>query len=114
MGGGGDWRQFASPPEAPLGYTLGEQTIDTCDCAAAIRISAREFAQDVLIVVGSKDALGGCVAETLITICWKGLVEKTAFIHRQRTALVLLVMVLPEQRALATDTTQTGSERQRG
>lgn len=96
------WRRFASTPEALWDYTLGAQVTGTYDFAAAIRVSVREFAPDVLIVLGPGDSLGGSVAQSLIAIDWRGLSEKADFSRCQTTAPVLLAMGRPEQRARVT------------
>lgn len=96
------WRPFASVPEALWDYTLGAQVTETYDFAAAIRVSVREFAPDVLIVLGPGETLGGAVAQSLIAINWRGLADKNDFSRRQATAPVLLAMGRADQRAPVT------------
>ena len=89
-------------PEALWDYTLGAQVTETYDFAAAIRVSVREFAPDVLIVLGPGETLGGAVAQSLIAIDWRGLADKNDFSRRQATTPVLLAMGRADQRALVT------------
>jgi [acyl-carrier-protein] S-malonyltransferase len=97
------WRPFASAPESLWDYTLGAQVTETYDFAAAVRVSVREFAPDVLIVLGPGDTLGGSVAQSLIASDWRGLADRSDFSRRQAAAPILLAMGRPEQRALVTD-----------
>ena len=72
------------------------------DFSAAIRVFVREFAPDVLIVLGPGETLGGAVAQSLIAIDWRGLADKNDFSRRQATTPVLLAMGRADQRALVT------------
>ena len=96
------WRPFASTPEALWDYTLDAQVTETYDFAAAIRVSVREFAPDLLIILGPGETLGGAVAQSLIAIDWRGLADKNDFSRRQATAPVVLAMSRADQRSPVT------------
>jgi [acyl-carrier-protein] S-malonyltransferase len=65
-------------------------------------VSVREFAPDVLIVLGPGDTLGGAVAQSLIAAGWRGLDGKAAFQAVQAADPPVLAMGRDDQRALAT------------
>jgi hypothetical protein len=67
----------------------------------AVRVALREFAPDCVIVTGPGNTLGASVAQTMISIGWRGIQSREAFMKLQESDPVLLSMGLQEQRALA-------------
>jgi acyl transferase domain-containing protein len=82
-------------------YTLGHQVVKPYDFALAVRVALREFAPDCVIVTGPGNTLGASVAQTMISIGWRGIQSREAFMKLQESDPVLLSMGLQEQRALA-------------
>jgi [acyl-carrier-protein] S-malonyltransferase len=101
-GRGAIWWPGATDADALYDYTLGHQVTEPYDFAHAIRIAAREFAPDLLIVTGPGTTLGGAVAQSLIATQWQGMRTKTDFQTRQQTAPLVLSMGMDDQRAIAT------------
>lgn len=87
-------------------YTLGAQVVTPFDFTTAIRVAARTFAPDVFIIPGPGTTLGGAVAQTLISIGWRGLSSKQDFQDRQKTDPVVLSMGHAEDRARVTAATR--------
>ncbi len=83
-------------------YTLKTQVLEPYGFAAALRTGLREFAPEVVIVLGPGSTLGGAVAQTMIAANWHGLADKAGFQARQTTEPVLLSMGLDDQRRLVT------------
>lgn len=100
-GRGAIWRPRASDLGALFDYTFGGQVTEPYDFTTAVRVSVREFAPDVLIVLGPGDTLGGAVAQSLIAAAWRGLDSKSAFQVVQARDPVVLAMGRDDQRALA-------------
>lgn len=100
-GRGRIWRPRASHLAALWDYTFGEQVTAPYDFAAALRVAMREFAPEVLIVLGPGDSLGGAVAQTLVGLEWQGLAGKAEFTARQASDPLVLAMGRGPQRALA-------------
>ena len=82
-------------------YTLGPQVTEPYNFTAAIQNGVREFAPDVVIILGPGSTLGGAVAQSLIAHGWRGLGSKSDFIERQKNDPLILSMGLTDQRALA-------------
>ena len=99
-GRGAIWWPGANTPKDLWEYTLGAQVIESYDFARAIAIAAREFAPDLFIVTGPGSTLGGAVAQSLILACWRGMMSKEDFVHRQKNELLLISMAAHEQRAV--------------
>jgi len=68
---------------------------------AAITTGIREFAPDVIIILGPGTTLGGAVAQTLIARGWRGLTSKSGFMMRQASDPLVLSLGIAEQRAVA-------------
>ena len=93
---------MSSAVELLRDYTLGHQVVEPYDLAAAIRVAAREFMPDVFIVLGPGNTLGGAVAQSLVSVSWRGMTGKADFKARQEKDPLLLSMGVEEQRALVT------------
>ena len=98
-GRGAVWRPHATDLSELFDYTFGHQVVEPYDFTAAVRVSVREFAPDVLIVLGPGDTLGGAVAQSLIAAGWRGLDGKSAFQAAQAADPPLLAMGRADQRA---------------
>lgn len=96
-GRGGVWQPKASDLAALRDYTLGHQVVETYDFSRAITVTMKEFAPDVLIILGPGATSGGAVAQILIDGGWYGLTDKASFTERQKTDPVVFSMGRPEQ-----------------
>ena len=97
----GDGRIFGqwTSPEDILNYTLGAQVTDTYDFSLSIRAALGDFAQEVIVLPGPGDTLGGPVAQTMIQLGWRGLRDKQDFLEAQSSETPLLLsMAWPKQR----------------
>lgn len=97
-GRGAIWRPGSSDPVALRDYTLGHQVTQTYDFTASIRVAAREFMPDVFIVLGPGTTLGGACAQSLLSVRWRGLGDKSGFKAAQAVTPRLLSMGLEAQR----------------
>ena len=100
-GRGAIWQPGSTDCAQLYDYTLGQQVTGTYDFTRAIEVAAREFAPDMFIVLGPGTTLGGAVAQSLILAQWRGMASKADFRARQASALLLVAMGMPDQRALA-------------
>ncbi|WP_439397475.1 ACP S-malonyltransferase [Bradyrhizobium sp. PMVTL-01] len=82
-------------------YTLGHQVTEAYDFTAALTTGIREYAPDVVIILGPGTTLGGAVAQILIARGWRGLTSKCEFMKRQTRDPLALSLGIEEQRALA-------------
>ena len=99
-GQGHIWQTLSSDPHLLYHYTLATQVYEQYNFTAAVQVSVKEFAPDRVIILGPGNTLGGAVAQALIQMQWKGLVDKASFIARQKTDPLILAMGMPEQRQL--------------
>lgn len=102
-GRGHTWLSGGSDLAALHDYTLGHQVIAPYDFTAAVVNGVREFAPDVVIVLGPGRTLGGAVAQALISAKWRGITCKNEFMKRQADAPVVLSMGMADQRGLVTN-----------
>lgn len=84
------------------GYTLGHQVTEAYDFTAAIRSGVREFAPDVLIILGPGTTLIGATGQALVAEAWFGLGSKADFVARQSEDAVVIAMGSEELRTLVT------------
>ncbi len=97
-GAGRIHRPLTSTSEEIFDYTLGEQVTETYDFTTSLRVGLREFAPDVLILLGPGTTLGGAVGQTLVLEGWQGIRDKAAFVARQKSNdPVLLAMGRDDQ-----------------
>ena len=101
-GRGAIWHPRATDTVSLRSYTLGYQVVEPYDFTSAMRVAAREFMPDVLIVLGPGTTLGGAVAKSLLLHEWRGLSDKDGFKAVQDANPVILSMGMAEQRALVT------------
>jgi hypothetical protein len=83
-------------------YTLGEQVTETYDFTLAVQVGVKEFAPDIVIVLGPGETLGGAVAQSLIGVNWLGMESKAEFIRRQAGDPFVLAMGREDQRGMVT------------
>lgn len=96
-GRGAIWMPKMSNLAALRDYTLGHQVTETYDFSRAVSVTMKEFAPDVLIILGPGASSGGAVAQVLIDGGWFGLKDKNSFTERQKTDPVIYSMGRPEQ-----------------
>lgn len=96
-GRGAIWQPKSSNLVALRDYTLGHQVTETYDFSKAVSVVMKEFAPDVLIILGPGSSSGGAVAQVLIDGGWYGLKDKQAFIERQKSDPVIYSMGRPDQ-----------------
>jgi acyl transferase domain-containing protein len=94
------WQPYATDIEDLYHYTLGHQVVEPYDFTRAISVSLKEFAPDVMILLGPGSNLGGSIAQVMIADDWHGLKSKADFTRRQVEAPLLLAMGRPDQRSL--------------
>ncbi|MAG55982.1 MAG: acyl carrier protein [Planctomycetes bacterium] len=100
-GRGHVFRPLTTRPSDLLAYTLGHQVTDTYDFTRSVRVVLREFAPDILVLLGPGDTLGGAIGQIIVEEGWNGVRSKDDFVARQRSESPLLcAMARPEQRSL--------------
>lgn len=90
-------------PDALRRYTLGAQVVEAYDFSLSLRVALREYAPEVLVLLGPGSNLGGAIAQTLIAEGWSGIRSRSDFVARQAQNPILLAMARPEQRARLLD-----------
>ncbi len=95
---GNIWSPYSTDIDALYDYTLGRQIDETFNFSKAIEVGVKEFAPDVIIVLGPGTTLGAPVAQTLIAQNWQGLASKSDFKARQDIAPYVLSMGIEAQR----------------
>ncbi|NMM43263.1 ACP S-malonyltransferase [Rhodospirillaceae bacterium KN72] len=100
-GRGHVWFPKATDSAALRDYTLGHQVVEPYDFTAAVRSGLREFAPDLVIVLGPGQTLGGAVAQTMIANSWRGQTCKDDFTALQKAAPYLVSLGMDGQRGLA-------------
>ncbi|MEM9840317.1 MAG: ACP S-malonyltransferase [Pseudomonadota bacterium] len=101
-GRGHVWYPQSTDNESLWSYTLGHQVVAPYVFSSSVINGVKEFAPDVVIVLGPGTTLGGAVAQALIQHRWKGLQSKDDFIERQGTDPLVLAMGMDAQRELVT------------
>lgn len=94
------WSPYASDTGDMFDYTFGYQVVKHYDFTKAVEVSMKEFAPDIVIILGPGTTLGGAVAQSLIKIRWQGIESKEDFIKRQKSDPVILSMGMDDQRKL--------------
>lgn len=103
-GRGHIWYPGACDLTALWDYTFGHQVYAPYDFTTAITTGIREFAPDVIILLGPGQTLGGALAQALIANDWRGLSSKADFSARQKTNPLILSMGREDQRVMAAKT----------
>jgi hypothetical protein len=91
-GRGKVWTPFSTDPKELYQYTFDHQVTQTYDFTAALVVSLKEWAPDLLVLLGPGDNLGGAIGQTMVSINWKGIDSKRSFQARQKTDPVLYSM----------------------
>jgi malonyl CoA-acyl carrier protein transacylase len=89
-------------PASIRAYTLGAQVVEPYDFGRSVRVALREYAPDVVVLLGPGGNLGGAVAQAMIAEGWKGLRSRADFLAMQKDSPFVISMARPEQRALVT------------
>ena len=100
-GRGAVWTPHSTDVSSLYDYTLGHQITEMYDFSKSVEVAVKEFAPDVLILVGPGATLGAPIAQELIAHNWQGLSSKADFVARQKENPFLIAMGRGEQRALA-------------
>ncbi|GIW73390.1 MAG: acyl carrier protein [Planctomycetota bacterium] len=94
------WRPLHADPRALAAYTLGAQVTTTYDFTLSLRVALREYAPDVLVLLGPGDTIGGPVGQTLVREGWNGIRTRADFAARQRGERpIVLSLGRPAERA---------------
>lgn len=101
-GRGHVWLPGATDVRALHDYTFGHQVVAPYDFSAAVIAGVREFAPDVIVVLGPGQTLGGAVAQALIAARWKGIASKQDFLAMQAETPVVLSMGMDQFRTHVT------------
>lgn len=78
-------RRHATTPRGILDYTLVDQVLKPYDFTTSLRVALREFAPDVVVLLGPGDTLGGAIGQTLVMEGWNGIRSKADFVARQKS-----------------------------
>lgn len=98
-GQGNVWTPWSTDPKKLFNYTFDHQVIAPYDFTQSIIVGLKEYAPDVIILLGPGSNLGGSIAQSMISINWKNLEKKSDFVHRQEHDPLLYSMGRPEQRS---------------
>jgi [acyl-carrier-protein] S-malonyltransferase len=99
-GRGHVWQPYHTDISALWDYTLGQQVTETYDFSTAVEVALKEFAPDKLILLGPGGTLGGAIGQCISAHKWQDIIDKNAFVKRQKNDPFLLSMGLEEQRAI--------------
>ncbi len=99
-GRGSIWQPYSTDLEALYDYTLHHQVTQTYDFSKAVTVGLKEFAPDVVILLGPGDATGGALGQIMIENKWLGCQSKQDFIARQSQQPFVLSMGREEQRSV--------------
>ncbi len=102
-GRGHVWMPNAANIEALWDYTFGHQVTQTYDFTRAVQTGLKEFAPDIIIVLGPGTTLGGATAQSMLAIQWLGQTIKADFTAQQSQAPYMLSMGIDTQRSLVID-----------
>ena len=95
------WQPYSTDLSELRDYTLGHQVVATYDFSRALTVTLKEFAPDVLILLGPGTASGGAIGQTLVENHWWNITSKADFSMRQSKDPVLLAMGREEQFKMA-------------
>lgn len=99
-GRGVQHRPLWSAPSDLAAYTLGPQVVEAFDFGAALRVALREYAPDVVVLLGPGESLGLPVISALLREGWRGARDRDAFFALQRgESPLLLALARPDQAA---------------
>lgn len=97
-GQGKIWQPYSTDLTALHHYTLGRQVTQPYDFSKAIEVALKEFAPDVLIILGPGATLGGAVGQCLVAQNWFGMQCKQDFIAQQQSDPRVWAMGIAQQR----------------
>lgn len=90
-GRGHVFRPHATETESLRRYTFIHQALETYDFTTGVRVGLREFAPDVLLLLGPGDTLGGAIGQIIVREGWQGIRSREDFMNRQASDRPLLV-----------------------
>lgn len=99
-GRGHIWQPTSTNLDELYSYTLGNQVTQMYDFSAAITVGLKEFAPDVIVILGPGDATGGAVAQIMIQNQWQNCQSKEDFLALQKSEPFVWSMGRAEQRKL--------------
>jgi malonyl CoA-acyl carrier protein transacylase len=84
-GRGARWTPWSTDPAALRDYTLGEQVTTPFRFATSVRVTLREHAPDVLVLLGPGNSLGGICGQLIVAEGYRGIDSRDAFEATQRS-----------------------------
>ena len=99
-GKGRIWHPHATNIDALYDYTFETQINSLFDYSKAIEVGVKEFAPDMIIILGPGSTLGGPTTQELIKHHWQGLTSKDDFKQRQSRDPFIISMNIDDQRRL--------------
>ena len=96
-GRGHIWTPYSTDVAELKNYTLGHQVTEPYRFDLAVQVAVKEFAPDVIIVLGPGTTLSSSVAHNLIQLQWQGLTSKADFLARQKDDPVVVAMGFEDQ-----------------
>lgn len=96
------WSPWATEVEELYSYTFGHQVTETYDFTQSVSVILKEFAPDLVVLLGPGNTLGGAVGQTMIMNNWHNVDCKEAFSKMQKENPYLISMGLDDQRKLVT------------
>lgn len=101
-GSGHIWHPNACSAQEIMDYTLGKQVTEHYDFRSSIRACLRNFAPEVIILLGPGSNLGSSIAQVMIEEEWNKLLSKSDFLALQKEKPFILAMAREDQRSLVT------------
>ena len=98
-GRGAQWRPLTTDSGLLSRYTLETQVLETFDFTAMVRVALREYAPDLIVLLGPGDALGAAAAQVIVAERWCGIDSREAFAERQASDPLLISMGRADQAA---------------
>ncbi|MBI5363897.1 MAG: ACP S-malonyltransferase [Planctomycetes bacterium] len=78
-GRGARFTPWSTDVEALKDYTLGAQVVTPYDFGLSVRVAAREYAPDLVVLPGPGNPLGSITAQILIADGWRGMRTRSDF-----------------------------------
>ena len=78
-GNGDTWRPIHAEPDGLRAYTLSEQITTPYDFAASLTVAMKEYAPEVIVLLGPGRSLGGAIGQILARMGWRGIRDKAGF-----------------------------------
>jgi [acyl-carrier-protein] S-malonyltransferase len=92
-GRGARWTPWSTDPAALRDYTLGTQLVEPYRFATSLRVALREYAPDLVVLVGPGNLLGSIAGGLVVAEGYRGLRSRATFEAAQRSkAPIVLTM----------------------